>query len=163
MACRRECSSLTRNPAGWIPARIRRLSAGVGRRDPIKFFGHFIYQTSLVFSQTRLETERELESFNRDFHDFTAILKRKTPKTNSYSLTPWRNGSASDSRSEGCVFKSRRDQLFAFPAANSSLSNCTVILCGKKAASITALNLLLNAISSQSGTHSCMFKTSQYQ
>ena len=23
-------------------------------------------------------------------------------------LTPWRNGSASDSRSEGCVFKSRR-------------------------------------------------------
>ena len=27
-------------------------------------------------------------------------------------LTPWRNGSASDSRSEGCVFKSRRGQLF---------------------------------------------------
>jgi len=53
--------------------------------------------------------------------------------------------------------------LFALPAVNSSLSNCTVILCGKKAASITALNLLLNAISSQSGTHSCMFKTSQYQ
>ena len=26
-------------------------------------------------------------------------------------LTPWRNGSASDSRSEGCVFKSRRGQL----------------------------------------------------
>ena len=26
--------------------------------------------------------------------------------------TPWRNGSASDSRSEGCVFKSRRGQLF---------------------------------------------------
>ena len=25
--------------------------------------------------------------------------------------TPWRNGSASDSRSEGCVFKSRRGQL----------------------------------------------------
>ena len=24
--------------------------------------------------------------------------------------TPWRNGSASDSRSEGCVFKSRRGQ-----------------------------------------------------
>ena len=28
---------------------------------------------------------------------------------NSYK-TPWRNGSASDSRSEGCVFKSRRGQ-----------------------------------------------------
>ena len=25
-----------------------------------------------------------------------------------YQLTPWRNGSASDSRSEGCVFESRR-------------------------------------------------------
>ena len=27
-----------------------------------------------------------------------------------YITTPWRNGSASDSRSEGCVFKSRRGQ-----------------------------------------------------
>ena len=26
------------------------------------------------------------------------------------ALTPWRNGSASDSRSEGCVFESRRGQ-----------------------------------------------------
>ena len=26
------------------------------------------------------------------------------------TLTPWRNGSASDSRSEGCVFESRRGQ-----------------------------------------------------
>ena len=26
----------------------------------------------------------------------------------SHNLTPWRNGSASDSRSEGCVFESRR-------------------------------------------------------
>ena len=32
----------------------------------------------------------------------------------SHNLTPWRNGSASDSRSEGCVFESRRGQnLFA--------------------------------------------------
>ena len=28
-----------------------------------------------------------------------------------HKLTPWRNGSASDSRSEGCVFESRRGQL----------------------------------------------------
>jgi hypothetical protein len=28
----------------------------------------------------------------------------------STQLTPWRNGSASDSRSEGCVFESRRGQ-----------------------------------------------------
>ena len=27
-------------------------------------------------------------------------------------MTPWRNGSASDSRSEGCVFESRRGQHF---------------------------------------------------
>ena len=26
-------------------------------------------------------------------------------------LTPWRNGGASDSRSEGCVFESRRGEL----------------------------------------------------
>jgi hypothetical protein len=34
-----------------------------------------------------------------------------------FHVTPWRNGSASDSRSEGCVFKSRRGQqleLFFF-------------------------------------------------
>ena len=29
-------------------------------------------------------------------------------------VTPWRNGSASDSRSEGCVFKSRRGQWVRF-------------------------------------------------
>ena len=29
-------------------------------------------------------------------------------------VTPWRNGSASDSRSEGCVFKSRRGQQINF-------------------------------------------------
>ena len=27
-------------------------------------------------------------------------------------MTPWRNGSAPDSRSEGCVFESRRGQHF---------------------------------------------------
>ena len=38
------------------------------------------------------------------------IMRQRT------QLTPWRNGSASDSRSEGCVFKSRRGQgnLFLF-------------------------------------------------
>jgi hypothetical protein len=29
-------------------------------------------------------------------------------------MTPWRNGSASDSRPEGCVFKSRRGHCFSF-------------------------------------------------
>ena len=33
------------------------------------------------------------------------------------SGTPWRNGSASDSRSEGCVFESRRGHRnFSFPS-----------------------------------------------
>ena len=31
-----------------------------------------------------------------------------------FSVTSWRNGSASDSRSEGCVFKSRRGHSFTF-------------------------------------------------
>ena len=30
-------------------------------------------------------------------------------------VTPWRNGSASDSRSEGCVFESRRGQVMFYP------------------------------------------------
>ena len=29
-------------------------------------------------------------------------------------VTAWRNGSASDSRSEGCVFKSRRGHFFSY-------------------------------------------------
>ena len=29
-------------------------------------------------------------------------------------MDPWRNGSASDSRSEGCVFDSRRVQIYKF-------------------------------------------------
>nr|XP_050866219.1 serine/threonine-protein kinase S6KL isoform X2 [Vespula vulgaris] len=35
-------------------------------------------------------------------------------KSNFDRKTPWRNGSASDSRSEGCVFKSRRGQALLF-------------------------------------------------
>ena len=41
-------------------------------------------------------------------HDLDLIL-------DTYSnMTPWRNGSASDSRSEGCVFESRRGQTRFF-------------------------------------------------
>ena len=39
------------------------------------------------------------------------------------AVTPWRNGSASDSRSEGCVFKSRRGQIFS--KLHMQTSNCT--------------------------------------
>ena len=40
-------------------------------------------------------------------------------------LTPWRNGSASDSRSEGCVFESRRGQILL---ADFWRRNKTVVL-----------------------------------
>ena len=34
------------------------------------------------------------------------------PQSHTKYMTAWRNGSASDSRSEGCVFESRRGQFF---------------------------------------------------
>ena len=34
-------------------------------------------------------------------------------------MTPWLNGRASDSRSEGCVFKSRRGQIFLIFISNN--------------------------------------------
>ncbi len=37
-----------------------------------------------------------------------------TGSTTLFSETSWRNGSASDSRSEGCVFKSRRGQVISY-------------------------------------------------
>jgi len=44
---------LRRNLAGWMPARIGRLSAGVGRRHPVKLFGHFTILDLLgLFSNT---------------------------------------------------------------------------------------------------------------
>ena len=36
-------------------------------------------------------------------------------------MTPWRNGSASDSRSEGCVFKSRRGQIEFLTKSNQEI------------------------------------------
>ena len=47
------------------------------------------------------------------------------------TMTPWRNGSASDFRSEGCVFESRRGQIFfnyfhftMFQGGNHEQKNC---------------------------------------
>ena len=42
----------------------------------------------------------------------------KIPWLPNLEQTPWRNGSASDSRSEGCVFKSRRGQLVFLSCPN---------------------------------------------
>ena len=47
--------------------------------------------------------------------------------------TPWRNGSASDSRSEGCVFKSRRGQ-YVVSSGSPRIATITVtILCSSLA------------------------------
>ena len=43
---------LRRNPARWMPAVIGRLSAGVGRRHPVKLFGHLIPNLLGLFSNT---------------------------------------------------------------------------------------------------------------
>ena len=56
-------------------------------------------------------------SWHRGFHGVmvsTLDFESSDPSSNLggtlHTLTPWRNGSASDSRSEGCVFESRRGQ-----------------------------------------------------
>ncbi|RXH97149.1 hypothetical protein DVH24_035817 [Malus domestica] len=46
-----------------------------------------------------------------DFHPTELIYIRMCKELSASD--PWRNGSASDSRSEGCVFDSRRAQLKA--------------------------------------------------
>ena len=60
-----------------------------------------------------------LASFQHGFYGVmvsTLDFESSDPSSNlgrtSIHLTPWRNGSASDSRSEGCVFESRRGQIF---------------------------------------------------
>ena len=55
-------------------------------------------------------------------------------------LTPWRNGSASDSRSEGCVFKSRRGQ-FSFLLFSIFLT-ATIIITTKPKTFITDLFIM---------------------
>ena len=61
------------------------------------------------------------KNYGRDWYGASIVLS-------SGQKTPWRNGSASDSRSEGCVFESRRGQLFYVKNKKSSfqkiLSDC---------------------------------------
>ena len=64
------------------------------------------------------------------------------------SKTPWRNGSASDSRSEGCVFKSRRGQKekFYFSLLNSSIYETSIDASHKqvKICSVGRVYMLVN-------------------
>ena len=58
-------------------------------------------------------------AFGKERPCLKKIKRFKTPKITQETLpgTPWRNGSASDSRSEGCVFESRRGHIkFSFPS-----------------------------------------------
>ena len=66
-----------------------------------------------------------------------------------FHVTPWRNGSASDSRSEGCVFESRRGQAKSiFYWSNFFASLCFPDLFHSKVASVFKSNhVLFNAVS----------------
>ena len=50
----------------------------------------------------------------RFLYDSSCGTHNKQCRLSFYMSTPWRNGSASDSRSEGCVFESRRGQQNIF-------------------------------------------------
>ena len=63
-----------------------------------------------VIETARIKYSATTKQFHRQ--------NQQEPNMISYNLklqivirTPWRNGSASDSRSEGCVFESRRGQI----------------------------------------------------
>ena len=67
--------------------------------------------------------------FFLNWYLFNTFVHCSTFIWNCIKMTPWRNGSASDSRSEGCVFESRRGQNhfpFFWPSnLNWTLENFT--------------------------------------
>ena len=82
---------------------------------------------NIVYPKTRIDhtghhyLELGLTEFRMHLHHCNYRSKKTTidflycKTCNSVHRTPWRNGSASDSRSEGCVFESRRGhQVFVF-------------------------------------------------
>ena len=58
--------------------------------------------------------------------------------------TPWRNGSASDSRSEGCVFKSRRGQNHIFSSRKIQFSFSKYTNVDKYYSCLTCVEHLIN-------------------
>jgi hypothetical protein len=60
--------------------------------------------------------ERQLMIYATSYMKYKNYEKRIQP-------AEWRNGSASDSRSEGCVFKSRLGHFFLLFSSFSSLGN----------------------------------------
>lgn len=73
------------------------LSQEVNSANKLRFYG-------VMVSTLDFESSDPSSNLGRTYLFSTLII-----------MTPWRNGSASDSRSEGCVFESRRgQQVFIF-------------------------------------------------
>ena len=76
----------------------------------------FTYPRASVFSckePKKWEFPQLLSKYKNQYHKDLWYMTEQWPrdKLNLLYMTSWRNGSASDSRSEGCVFESRRGQL----------------------------------------------------
>ena len=73
------------------------LSQEVNSANKLRFYG-------VMVSTLDFESSDPSSNLGRTYLFYSLII-----------VTPWRNGSASDSRSEGCVFESRRGpQVFVF-------------------------------------------------
>ena len=68
--------------------------------------------TEFVYLLKSPETEITAENFHNKLQSGSILGKFIILKFIRTTKTPWRNGSASDSRSEGCVFESRRGHIF---------------------------------------------------
>ena len=68
--------------------------------------------TEFVYLLKSPETEITAENFHNKLQSGSILGKFIFLYSSRAHKTPWRNGSASDSRSEGCVFESRRAHLF---------------------------------------------------
>ena len=82
-----------------------------GRRfEPGWKHQNFASSTTLIYHTHGGQAHKEVRSYGVMVS--TLDFESSDPSSNlgrtSIDLTPWRNGSASDSRSEGCVFESRR-------------------------------------------------------
>ena len=74
-------------------------------------------------------------AYHSDCFDLTIWQKKNQKQIKKsqcmWELTPWGNGSASDSRSKGCVFKSRRGQhsnLFSSKAVKWQSNEANLVL-----------------------------------
>jgi hypothetical protein len=73
------------------------LTQEVNPANKLRFYG-------VMVSTLDFESSDPSSNLGRTYHFYSLS-----------NVTPWRNGSASDSRSEGCVFESRRgQQVFIF-------------------------------------------------